>query len=159
MRTLGIDAAISKSGYALTVDGIPQLCGMWKPPSKLKLQSDKLVAWGSFVRAIVLYTTPDLVVIEECGPQRNAKVFRALVRAECVAAYESRLAGKDVLLVMVKAVREVAMGDGKMGKETVFAKLSEQYSQFEWLPFDKGGNDMSDALAMSLAGEKLMDRR
>lgn len=159
MRVLGIDASSAKCGYALTFDGVPELVSVWKPPSKAKTQLDKLVLWGDQVRALILFAQPDLVVIEECGPQRNAKTMRSLVRFEAIATYEAVRAGRDVLLVMVKAVREVAMGDGKMGKETVYKKLVERYPQFAWKAFDKGGNDMSDALANALAGPKLADRR
>lgn len=159
MLVLGIDASTTKTGYALVRDGVPEACGLWKPPTKLKSQHERIAFMGTNAYAMTLYAKPDLVVVEECGPQRNAKVFRALVRAEAIVAHECRKAGAEhVLLVMVKAVREVAMGDGKMGKETVYAKLSESYSQFEWLPVDKGGDDMSDALAMGLAGPKLLDR-
>lgn len=159
MKTLAFDASTSKTGYAIVVDGVPVLCRVWKPPSKLKRQHEKITALGQFAKALILFEQPDLVVIEECGPQRNAATFRALVRAEAVVGYESASAGIDTLLVMVKSVREVAMGDGKMGKETVYAKLSEQWPEFDWKPVDKGGDDMSDALAMALAGEKLRDRR
>lgn len=159
MKTLAFDASTSKTGYAIVVDGAPVLCRVWKPPTKLKRQHERITALGQFAKALIMFEQPDLVVIEECGPTRNSKVFRALVRAEAVVGYEADLAGKDVLLVMVKAVREVAMGDGKMGKETVYAKLSQQWPEFDWKPIDKGGDDMSDALAMALAGEQLRDRR
>lgn len=159
MKTLAFDASTTKTGFAIVVDGTPTNVGVWKTPTKHKLQSEKILALGQFAKALVMFEQPDLVVIEECGPQRNIKVVRALVRAEAVCAYESALAGCDVLLVMVKAVREVAMGNGKMGKETVYAKLSEQYPDFEWAPIAKGGDDMSDALAMALAGERLRERR
>ena len=68
---------------------------------------------------------------------------------------------------MVMAVREVAFGDGKTGKVTAYHKMKEAYPQFEWPENDetpgkegeKGGNDMSDALAMAIAGPRLADRR
>jgi Holliday junction resolvasome RuvABC endonuclease subunit len=159
MRVLGLDGSTTKSGFGLVVDGIPEACGLWKPPSKLKLQEEKIDFMADQARAMIAFTRPDLVVIEECGPQRNAKVFRALVRVEAVMGREARQAGCDVLLVMVKAVREVAMGDGKMGKETVYEKLCALYPQFDWKEVDKGGDDMSDALAMGIAGPRLRDRR
>lgn len=159
MRVLGLDGSTTKSGFALVVDDVPEACGLWKPPSKLKVQSEKVDFMGDQARAMIAFTRPDLVVIEECGPQRNANTFRALVRVEAVMAREARQAGCDVLLVMVKAVREVAMGSGKMGKETVYAKLREMYPQFGWKEVDKGGDDMSDALAMGIAGPRLRDRR
>lgn len=159
MRVLGLDLSTAKSGYALVVDGVPELCGLWKAPSKLKRQEEKVDFMADQARAFVTFVRPDLVLIEECGPQRNAKTFRALVRVEATCAREARQLGADVLLVMVKSAREVAMGDGKMGKETVFAKLSALYPQFKWPQVDKGGDDMSDALAMSLAGPRLAERR
>lgn len=162
MRILGIDASTSKTGYALVVDGVPEACGLWKPSSKLKKQHEKIEFMGNQAHQMVLFTQPDLVVIEECGPQRNAKTFRALVRTEAIVAHECRKAGAPVLLVMVKAAREVGMGDGKMGKITVYEKMKSAHPQFDWPVNDpegeKGGNDMSDALVMGLAGEKLLDR-
>lgn len=159
MRVLGIDPSTVKTGWAVVTDGVPDGIGLIKAPSRLKKQEEKVDYMADNVRGMVAFAQPDLVVIEECGPQRNAKTFRALVRVEATISREARKLHVPVLLVMVKAVREVAMGDGKMGKETVFAKLSSRYIQFEWLPLDKGGDDQSDALAMAIAGPQLAERK
>jgi Holliday junction resolvasome RuvABC endonuclease subunit len=163
MRVLSLDGSTTKTGFALVVDGVPEACGLWKAPSKLKKQEQKIDFMAAQARSMIAFTQPDVVAIEECGPQRNAKTFRALVRVEAILSYEARCAGVDTLLVMVKAAREAAMGDGKMGKVTVYEKLKALYPQFAWPENDpdgeKGGNDMSDSLAQGLATPKLLDRR
>lgn len=161
MKVLGLDGSTTSSGYALTVDGVPELCGRWKPPSKIKTQREKVRFMGQQAKSLMTFTRPDLVVIEECGrpPKGNVKVMRALVRVEAVFDYEAGILDIDGLLVAVSAVRGILFDDDKMGKETVYARLSEVYPQFDWLDFGKGGDDMSDALAMSLVGPKLRDRR
>jgi Holliday junction resolvasome RuvABC endonuclease subunit len=162
MRVLGIDASTTKTGYALASGGAPEACGLWKPPSKLKQQHERIEWTAAQAHQFVLFTRPDLVVIEECGPTKNTKTFRALVRAESIVAHECRKAGAQVLLVMVKAAREAALDDGKLGKIHIYEMMKAQYPQYAWPENDpegeKGGNDMSDALVMALGGEKLLSR-
>lgn len=159
MRVLGLDLSTAKSGYGLGTDGGLDLVGLWKPPAKIKTQEAKIDFMTDHAKALMFFERPDIVVIEVCAPQRNAETFRALVRVEATVSREARQLGLDVLLVRVSAVREAAMGDGKMGKETVYRKIVEQYPQFDWKPIDKGGDDMTDAAAMVIAGPRLADRR
>ena len=164
MQVLALDASTSKTGWAVVrfdgsahyhIDGV----GLIKPPSKLKKQNEKLLYLHDAVVSLLTFKSIDMVVIEECGPQRNAKTFRALVRAEDRCHHAADTLGIETMLVMVKAVREVTFGDGKTGKETAYAKLVERHPEIEWLPIDKGGDDMSDALAMALAAPRLAARR
>lgn len=171
MKVLALDASVTKTGWAVThfagsdgqPDGtgllVPPKVGLIKPPSKLKKQNEKLLHLYKSVEALITFERPEMIVIEECGPQRNAKVFRALVRAEDRCQHAADMHNIEVMLVMVKAVREVTFGDGKTGKSTAYAKMVERWPDFAWLPEEKGGDDMSDALAMALAAPRLAARR
>lgn len=159
MRVLGLDPSSSKSGWCLVLDGVPEKLGVWKPPPRLKSQPDKLVAWGKFVRSLLVFTRPDMVVIEECAPHRNPQTFRALVRFENVATYETKLAGRIVLLHRVSEARAIVVEKGNAKKEDVFYEMKRRYPDFEWCAIDKGGDDQSDALVMALAAPSLAERR
>lgn len=159
MRVLGLDPSSSKSGFAIVEDGYPVAIGLWKPTSREKSLSEKLISWGNFAKALILFSDIDMVAIEECGPQRNPVVFRALVRFEAVATYETARAGKILLLHKVSEARKIAVGKGNAPKADVFYEMKRRYPQFDWPHIDKGGDDQSDALAMALAAPRLAERR
>lgn len=157
MRVLGLDPSSSKCGEALVIDGVPAWIDVWKP--KDSSQVLKMIEWGDHVRALIAFNAPDLVVVEECAPHRNAMVFRALVRFEAVASYETKRAGVVLLLHRVSEARKIAAGKGNAPKDEVFRQMRAAYPQFSWRPIDKGGDDQSDALVMALAGPQLAERR
>lgn len=159
MRVLGLDLSTAKSGWSIGTDQTIESVGLWKPPAKIKSQEEKIDFMTDRARSLMFFERPDLVVIEVCAPQRNAETFRALVRVEATVSREARMLGIDVLLARVSAVRKVTFNDGDVGKETAYRKITEMFPQFEWKPFGKGGDDMTDAAAMVIAGPRLADRR
>lgn len=168
MRIVAFDPSTAKTGWALSVDGVVEQCGIFKAPNRLKTQAEKVDFMGASVAAALPFLMPDLVVIEECAPTKNTKTLRALVRAEAIVAHYSRLYGADVVLTTgPSASRSIVFEEPKVGKVTAYFKIKAAYPQFDWPENDeapgregeKGGNDMSDAIVMALAGPQLANRR
>ena len=161
MRILGLDPASTKSGYCVCEDGEPiaSQTGVWKPKKADAHQLVRLVEWGDFVRSLLTYGDIDIVCVEECAPQRNAMTFRALVRFEAVASYETKRAGKILIVHRVSEARKIIMGAGNAKKEDVFHAMKDKYPEIAWPAIDKGGDDISDSIAMAQAAPQLAERR
>lgn len=151
-RVLGVDASSSSAGVAIIEDGIPVRVDVHKSNKKLDL-GVRLYEWGAFLDRFRAKQKIHLVATEKVTKQRNLQTVRMLAYFEAVAMQKAGQWKVPVLQLEVKTIRKHAFGNGAAGKEQIYQKYAKM---IQLSPYDKGGNDMSDACAAGVAGYKLV---
>lgn len=147
-RVLGIDASSSSAGAAIIEDGIPVQVDVHISNKKLDL-GERLINWGRFLNVFRAKRKLHLVSVERVGKQRNLNTVRMLAYFEAAAMMKAGEWGVPVLQLSVPTIRKQAMGDGKATKAQVYQYFSNVIPVSPW---KKGGDDMTDACAVGVAG-------
>jgi Holliday junction resolvasome RuvABC endonuclease subunit len=153
---LGLDTSSTKSGIAL-INNKKELLelDLWKK-DKRKSLLDNLQDWQEYVG---LKMPVDLVVIERVSKARNLNTVRLLAYHEAAAFMKAHDFGVEVLHISPMTARKKGLGNGKLNKQTVYNMIKSKYKSQEFLPYDKGGNDQTDAVCLALAGLKDLNER
>jgi Holliday junction resolvasome RuvABC endonuclease subunit len=146
---LGLDTSSTKSGIAL-IDEKKNLLklDLWKKNKKASMY-ENLVEWQSYVEA---FFPVDLVVIEKVSKSRNLNTVRLLAYHEAAVLISAQKWNIEILHISPMTARKQGLNNGKLKKEAVFSMITRKYKDQEFLEFDKGGNDQTDAVCLSLAG-------
>jgi Holliday junction resolvasome RuvABC endonuclease subunit len=151
IRVLGVDASSTSAGVAIIEDGVPVRVDVHKSNKKLDL-GRRLYEWGLFLVQFRARQKIDLVATEKVTKQRNMNTVRMLAYFEAVALQKAGEWNVPTLRLEVKTIRKQAFGHGGASKEQIYIKYA---NILNLSPFEKGGNDMSDACAAGVAGYKI----
>lgn len=144
---LAVDPSSTCCGVALLRDGVVERVSHWNKNKKLDLGRN-LHNYTLFLRRFRAKQQIDWIATEEISHSRNVNTIRK------IAYYESqalRLAGEwraKIMLLKVVQARKLVFGNGSFSKPWVYNKLSKKY---KLPPYEKGGNDESDAIVIGLA--------
>jgi Holliday junction resolvasome RuvABC endonuclease subunit len=153
-RVLGVDASSTSAGVAIIEDGIPVRVDVHKSNKKLDL-GRRLYEWGLFLDRFRAKQKIDLVALEKLTSFRNKQTSRMLIYFGAIPLQKAGQWNVPTIELEVKTIRKKAFGSGSAGKEQVY----QHYAKILNLsPYESGGNDMSDACAVGVAGHKLYDR-
>jgi Holliday junction resolvasome RuvABC endonuclease subunit len=144
MITLGIDPASQRSGFCVLEDGKKILTiEYWDSNKKLTLP-ERL---KEFREQVSSYFPVDAVAVEELAVNRNFRTVKALSRFEAIALLVPAEWGVPVHHIKPNKARQKAFKKA-IPKELVYQKVSKKA---KLAPFDKGGNDQSDAWTLAKA--------
>lgn len=152
-QILGLDTSSSKAGIALIDDeyNLKHL-DLWKK-NKKKDHYENLLDWYSHVESLM---PVDLVAIEKVSKSRNLNTVRLLAYFEAAALLVAQRHDVEIYHVSPMTARAKGFGNGKLSKEAIYLMAQKEYKDFEFLPYEKGGNDMSDAVTLARAGAKYL---
>lgn len=153
---LGLDTSSTKSGIAL-INSKKELLqlDLWKKDKKKNL-FENLKDWQEYVGSLM---PVDLVVIEKVSKARNLNTVRLLAYHEAAAFMKAHDFGAEILHISPMTARKKGLGNGKLNKEAVYNMIKSKYKNQEFLPYDKGGNDQTDAVCLALAGLNNINER
>jgi Holliday junction resolvasome RuvABC endonuclease subunit len=153
---LGLDTSSTKSGIAL-INSKKELLeiDLWKKDKRKNL-FENLQNWQEYVGSLM---PVDLVVIEKVSKARNLNTVRLLAYHEAAAFIKAHEFGTEILHISPMTARKKGLGNGKLNKQAVYNMIKTKYKNQEFLPYDKGGNDQTDAVCLALAGLKELNER
>ena len=148
---LGLDTSSTKSGIAL-LNGNKTIktLDLWKKDKK-KEKYQNLHDWYEFVQTLF---PVDLVVIEKVSKSRNLNTVRLLAYHEAAVLLAAEKWGIEILHISPMTARKQGLGNGRLKKEAVYSMVKHKYKNKNFLEYDKGGNDQTDAVVLALAGIK-----
>lgn len=156
MRVLGIDSSSSSTGLAL-VDGTDLIdTWIWTPKKKSAPHPQRIYEYFCFLEELIPTLKADYASIEKLTHARNALTVRILSQYQGVSSVACTQAGLAVLEPRVLEARKYGLGHGYKDKETVYKKVKKMYPKHKFLPFDKGGNDETDAVVLALAAPHMI---
>ncbi len=158
MRILGIDPGLRITGYgAIAIDGRALRlieAGVVEPRAADPLER-RLADLHAALARIIATVQPDCVVIEELWTSyRNPATAVLMGHARGVACLAAGNAGIRVQHLAHALVKRALVGHGAARKEQV-KKMVAQLLQLRTLP---SPDDVSDALALSIAYAHVLDR-
>lgn len=149
MNIIGIDPSSSKSGVSLIKNGKITEVSCWFRTKKLD-HSQNLKLFGEFLDRFKGRRKIDVVAVEEMSVSRNVTTVRVVSYFEGLALLKAAEWNAKALSLKPSQARKKAFGSD-IGKEKAYKQMKKQ---FKLLPYDSGGNDMSDAMVLAKAGWK-----
>lgn len=150
---LGLDTSSTKSGIALLNEKreIKNL-DLWKKDKK-KNPYENLHDWYEYVQTLF---PVDLVVIERVSKTRNLNTVRLLAYHEAAVLLAAQKWDIEILHISPMTARKQGLNNGKLKKEAVYTMVKHKYKNENFLEYNKGGNDQTDAVCLALAGVKYL---
>lgn len=147
MNILAVDAASTRSGIALFINGKVHLTAHHNSNKKLLL-SERLTEFGRFLNICKSRTKLDYVAILKASMSRNMNTVRMIAYFESVAIAKAGEWNVMPYIINDKSARKRGLGSGKLTKQEAYDKLKVEYK----LPiFKDGGADEADAITAGLA--------
>lgn len=150
INIISIDPSSTCCGVAFLSDGEVTSLDHWNKDKKADVNTN-LYNYSLFLRRFRAKRKVDWIASEEVSHSRNVNTIRKISYFESIGLL---LAGEwkaNILLLKVPHIRKVVFGSGSFSKEWVYNELRKDY---KLPPYDKGGNDESDAIAVGLAAWK-----
>jgi Holliday junction resolvasome RuvABC endonuclease subunit len=99
----------------------------------------------------------DLVVIEKVSKSRNLNTVRLLAYFEAAALLVAQKHSTEIYHISPKTARAKGFGNGTLSKQAIYMMAKKKYKDFDFLEYEKGGNDQSDAVTLARAGVKYLN--
>jgi crossover junction endodeoxyribonuclease RuvC len=154
---MGIDPGTRIVGYgaiAVTADGLKLVAaGELRQPASMAIP-DRLAGLRGDIDELLMRLDPDLVVVEEAFTSRNVQSALRIAESRGVMLSSAAACGAEVTQLSPSAARKRVVGNGSADKTQV-AKMVAAALKLDEIP---GTLDVSDALALAIAGAYNMDR-
>lgn len=157
MLVAGFDPSSSCSAAALVDGNLLARADVWKRPSSGSAPA-RLLYYFDWLTGWLLLHQPHAAVIEFLSVERNAKTTRILSHYQGVTAVVCKRHGCVVIESRAVSVRKIVCGKGNLKKDEVYEQIVGRFPEFEFLPFDSGGGDQTDATVLALAGPSLLEQ-
>ena len=149
MITLGVDPSSSSTGFALLNNTKLVGIDVWRPKDREVFSG--LYSLNKFLRSSWICTRFDSCSIEKISVVRNLNAVRRISYVEGVIGSFAYEECSNVVQMNPTESRKIVFGVGNINKDCVYHEIISKYSHVDFLKFDKGGSDQSDAVVLGLA--------
>jgi Holliday junction resolvasome RuvABC endonuclease subunit len=155
MKILGADVSSSSTGISVLEDGELVASALWVPFNKKAPHSERIFEFGQWFGNQLYKHRPQKVAISTTSFSRNHGTTRILARYEGVAIYKAQMYSAEVIDLKDSEARKMVLSKGNLSKEDSYNEVRLLVPDYPFLPFNKGGNDQTDAWTFAKAASLL----
>lgn len=155
MKILGADISSTSTGISLLDNDELTASDIWTPINKNSPHPERIFEFAQWFGDKLHKYKPDKVAVSSTSFSRNVNTTRVLARYEGVAIFKATMYSAEVVDLKDSAARKMVLSKGNLSKEDSYNEVRLLVPNYQFLPFEKGGNDQTDAWVFARAASLL----